>query len=130
MTKYQLAIAALGLLLGGSVGSFAGVVLWRVPRHQSLLRPPSHCANCGYHIPAWANVPILAWPVLRGRCHKCGARIGMRFWLLELWCAAVPVVIAITAGVGHWWLWPVVVGAWVVPTGILTFIESQRVTTH
>lgn len=128
MTRYQLVLIVMGALLGSSVGSFAGVVVWRIPRHQSLLRPPSYCAACGDLIPAWANMPILAWPLLRGRCHQCGAHIGVTSWLLEMWCGGVTAAALALVGLDRWWVWPMILAAWVVPTAILIMVENRRVT--
>jgi hypothetical protein len=130
MTAYHWTMVALGAVLGASVGSFAGVVVYRVPRRQSVVRPPSHCGNCGCLIPAWAKVPVLAWPLLRGRCRSCGSRIGIQYWLLELWCTAWAAVWLAIFGLAHWFLWPAVVVGWLVPMGVLMALEKSRVTTR
>jgi leader peptidase (prepilin peptidase)/N-methyltransferase len=66
------------------IGSFLNVVVWRVPRGESLVAPASHCPNCGHPIRAYDNVPVLSWLVLRGRCRDCRARIAVRYPLVEL----------------------------------------------
>jgi len=71
-------------LMGACVGSFLNVIVYRVPRGESLVSPPSHCPACGHLIPAWQNVPVLAWLFLRGRCHFCRAPIAVRYPLVEL----------------------------------------------
>jgi leader peptidase (prepilin peptidase)/N-methyltransferase len=71
-------------LLGLVVGSFLNVVIHRVPREESLVQPGSHCPSCGAPIRPWHNVPVLGWLVLRGRCARCGARIAVRYPLVEL----------------------------------------------
>ena len=65
------------------MGSFVNVVIYRLPRGESLARPGSRCPGCGEPIPAWANVPLLSWLALRGRCHHCGSRIAWRYPLVE-----------------------------------------------
>lgn len=72
------------LCLGCIVGSFLNVVVWRVPRGESLLHPPSHCPNCGHAIRAWENIPVLSWLLLRGRCSGCQQPISIRYPLGEL----------------------------------------------
>jgi leader peptidase (prepilin peptidase)/N-methyltransferase len=72
------------LALGGVVGSFLNVVIHRLPRGESLAWPGSHCPSCASPIPAWANVPIVSWLALRGRCAACGAAIPARYVLVEL----------------------------------------------
>ncbi len=72
--------AAYGLVLG----SFLNVVVHRVPRRMSILRPRSHCPACGSLIRWFDNLPVLSWLLLRGRCRRCGARISVRYPLVEL----------------------------------------------
>lgn len=71
------------VLLGACVGSFLNVVVWRLPRGESLVSPPSHCPKCGASIRPWENIPILSWLILRGRCAHCGQPISMRYPLVE-----------------------------------------------
>jgi leader peptidase (prepilin peptidase) / N-methyltransferase len=79
-----LAVATLIGLIGLAVGSFANVVIHRVPRHESVARPGSRCPSCGTPI-AWRdNVPLLGWLLLGGRCRSCRAPIGARYPLVEL----------------------------------------------
>lgn len=85
-------------VLGLAVGSFLNVVIHRVPRNESLLRPGSHCPHCGTAIRAWQNVPVLSWLVLRGRCGHCRAPISVRYPLVEL--ATALLFVAVTARFG------------------------------
>src|SRR5262245_14704097 len=85
-------------LLGLLVGSFLNVVIHRVPRGESLLRPGSHCPRCQIPILPWHNVPIIGWLLLRGRCVACRTRISARYPLVEAGTAAL--FVAITARVG------------------------------
>jgi leader peptidase (prepilin peptidase)/N-methyltransferase len=71
-------------LFGLMIGSFLNVVIWRVPRGESVVRPGSHCPGCGQPITARDNVPVLSWLLLRGRCRHCGNRISVRYPLVEL----------------------------------------------
>lgn len=76
--------AALSLFLFGLVfGSFANVVIWRLPRDESLSQPPSHCPHCDTAIKWYDNVPVLSWLVLRARCRSCGAPISARYPFIE-----------------------------------------------
>jgi leader peptidase (prepilin peptidase)/N-methyltransferase len=76
-------IPLLAALLGLAVGSFLNVVVYRVPRGESLLHPGSHCPNCETALKPWHNVPIASWVVLRGRCAYCRAPISVRYPLVE-----------------------------------------------
>jgi leader peptidase (prepilin peptidase)/N-methyltransferase len=85
-------------VLGLVVGSFVNVVIYRVPRGESLLRPGSHCPNCRAAIRPWHNVPVLGWLVLRGRCADCLAPISPRYPLVEAATAALFVAVSARFG--------------------------------
>jgi leader peptidase (prepilin peptidase)/N-methyltransferase len=85
-------------LLGLVVGSFLNVVIYRVPRDESLLRPGSHCPHCGTAIRARHNIPVLGWLQLRGRCADCRAPISARYPLVEIVTALL--FVAVTARFG------------------------------
>lgn len=72
-------LAALGLV----VGSYLNVVVHRVPRRLSTVRPRSRCPACGAAIAAADNLPLLSFLLLRGRCRHCGVRIPWRYPLVE-----------------------------------------------
>ncbi|MGB9111893.1 MAG: prepilin peptidase, partial [Acidimicrobiales bacterium] len=86
----MLAELIIGLaLLGLLVGSFLNVVVYRVPRGLSIVRPGSFCPQCAAPIAPWENVPVLSYLLLRGRCRHCGAHIALRYPLLELLTGAL-----------------------------------------
>lgn len=87
-------LVVLAGVLGLAVGSFLNVVIWRVPRGESVVRPPSACPACGHPIRPWDNVPVASWLVLRGKCRDCAAPISARYPLVE---AATCVVFAAVA---------------------------------
>ncbi len=76
-------------LVGLLVGSFLNVVIDRLPRRESLLRPPSHCASCGRRLAAWEMVPLVSYLALKGRCRTCGERIPWRVFWVELLTGAL-----------------------------------------
>lgn len=90
--QYYLYVVA--LLFGLAIGSFLNVVIYRVPRHESLVRPGSHCPNCEAAIRWYDNLPVVSWLVLRGRCRDCGARISPRYIGVEALTGALFVVAA------------------------------------
>lgn len=85
-------------ILGAIFGSFLNVVIWRVPRGKSLVRPGSACPKCGAEVQPCDNVPIISWLLLRGACRSCKAPITVRYPLVEAGTA-----IAFVAAV---WLFP------------------------
>lgn len=70
--------------LGGCVGSFLNVVIYRLPREKSLVNPPSTCPQCDRRIQFYDNIPFVSWLVLRGRCRYCKTRISPRYFVIEL----------------------------------------------
>src|ERR1039457_1688631 len=66
-------------LLGLAFGSFLNVCLSRWPTGESIVRPRSHCRQCGRTLAWWENIPLLSWLALRGRCRTCRAWIGWRY---------------------------------------------------
>ena len=82
----EVMIAALfGLLMG----SFLNVCIYRLPRDLSVVRPRSHCPECGQMVRSWDNIPVLSYLLLRGRCRDCGARISPRYAVVELLTGAL-----------------------------------------
>lgn len=76
--------SAFVFIVGTVVGSFLNVVVWRLPRGESLSHPGSHCPRCGHAIRPWENIPILSWLALRARCSQCRLPISVRYPLVEL----------------------------------------------
>ena len=70
--------------LGGIVGSFLNVVVYRLPAGRSIVHPGSQCPACGHLIRWYHNLPIVSWLLLGGRCHDCRAKISARYPLVEL----------------------------------------------
>jgi leader peptidase (prepilin peptidase)/N-methyltransferase len=75
--------ALIAFALGACVGSFAGVVAYRLPREVSIVRPRSFCPRCRQPLALWANLPLVSYLLLRGRCARCGGAIGLRYVLIE-----------------------------------------------
>ncbi len=80
---------AVAFILGACIGSFVNVVAFRLPREVSIVSPRSFCPHCERPIPAWANIPILAFIGLRGRCLMCQQPIPLRYFLTELSLAVI-----------------------------------------
>lgn len=76
-------------LFGLLVGSFVNVVIYRVPRGESIVMPPSRCTACGHRITPLENIPVVSWLVLGGRCRSCKTPISARYPLVELTVGAL-----------------------------------------
>ena len=93
-------------LFGACVGSFTNVVVWRLPRQESVVVPGSHCPHCGHDIRWHDNLPVIGWLLLGGRCRDCGAGISWCYPAVELasallWLSAL----SVQAGGGLLELW-------------------------
>lgn len=86
---WYIIVAVFGLM----VGSFLNVVVHRVPRHESVLFPGSHCPTCGHGLRPWENIPVVSWLILRGRCHQCHSAISWRYPALEWMGGCIAVVV-------------------------------------
>ena len=86
------------IVMGLLVGSFLTVVVDRVPRGGSVVRPPSACGSCGQRLTAVDLVPIGSWLALRGKCRHCGASIGVEPLIIEIATATIFVLFGLEFG--------------------------------
>ncbi len=141
---YFYLFAVFAFSLGCCIASFLNVCIWRLPREESVVSPPSHCPNCNARIKWYQNIPILSWCALRGRCASCGKPISPRYICVELlggllflaaylqWTIANPVLTAPSAAWGlgmapyaDFWMLPV---EWLVVSGLMlaSFIDLDH----
>ena len=85
-------------VVGAVIGSFLNVVIYRLPRRESLVSPRSRCPSCGIQIAGYDNVPVISWLVLRGRCRHCGESISARYPAVELITALVFAAVVLVRG--------------------------------
>jgi leader peptidase (prepilin peptidase) / N-methyltransferase len=78
--EFSLFIGLIGLI----IGSFLNVVIYRVPRGESIAFPGSHCPGCGHMLRAWELIPVMSYLILGGQCAKCREKISLRYPLFEL----------------------------------------------
>ena len=83
-TYYFTVFACFAFGLGCCIASFLNVCIWRLPREESVVWPPSHCPKCNARIRWYQNVPIISWLALRGRCANCHEPISARYMVVEL----------------------------------------------
>ncbi len=74
---------------GALLGSFANVIILRLPLEQSIAFPGSHCFRCQAPVRWFDNIPILSWLILKGRCRQCGQSFSFRYLLVELLMASL-----------------------------------------
>jgi leader peptidase (prepilin peptidase)/N-methyltransferase len=85
---------AVVFITGAVIGSFLNVVIYRWPRAESIVAPPSHCGSCGARLRVPDLVPILSYVFLRGRCRHCGHSYSPRYAIVEL-CTGLMAVAAL-----------------------------------
>jgi leader peptidase (prepilin peptidase) / N-methyltransferase len=90
-------VVCCGLILG----SFFNVLIWRLPRHESIIRPPSHCPKCNRPVRPWENIPVASYLLLRGKCAGCGQRISLQYPLVELATAGAALLLWYTVAGSH-----------------------------
>lgn len=71
-------------LLGLLIGSFLNVVIYRVPRGESIVSPGSHCPACGHSLRAWELIPVVSFLIQKGQCRNCQSHISWRYPVVEL----------------------------------------------
>lgn len=113
-------VAAFCGLLGLLFGSFANVVIHRVPRGESIARPPSACPGCGTAIKPRDNIPVVSWVLLKGRCRHCGTAISPKYPLVEVLMAVVFAAVGWRVGL-DWALPGFLLFAWLLV--VVTFID-------
>jgi len=81
---YTIFFSAFAFVFGAVVGSFLNVCIFRMPKEESVVSPPSHCPVCNYQISWFDNIPLLSYMALGGKCRGCGAKISLQYPLVEL----------------------------------------------
>lgn len=88
-TSFDLPLTVALFVVGALFGSFANVVIYRLPRGESVAFPASHCHSCRQPVRWYHNVPIFAWFWLRGKCAECGQKFSFRYPVVELLMASL-----------------------------------------
>lgn len=71
-------------IMGLLIGSFLNVCIYRIPRKESIITPPSHCPNCQERLKPWDLIPIFSFIFNGGKCRYCGQSISFRYILFEV----------------------------------------------
>ena len=85
-------------VLGTLVGSFLNVCIWRMPRGESVVAPPSHCPTCNTRLTLLDLFPLVSQLYLRGKCRYCGAKFSWRYAGIEFTTGILFALLAIQAG--------------------------------
>lgn len=85
-------------VLGAILGSFANVIIVRLPSRENIALPASHCRKCKAPVAWYDNVPIISYLILRGRCRKCGQKFSIRYLIVEFLTAFLFALIYLKVG--------------------------------
>jgi leader peptidase (prepilin peptidase)/N-methyltransferase len=96
-------ITLIVFIFGAMIGSFLNVVIYRIPKGQSIAFPASHCQSCGNRLKWYHNIPLLSWIFLQGRCAFCKEKISMQYPLVETLTGIIFVVLYLKIGL-LWYL--------------------------
>ena len=105
------------------IGSFANVVIYRVPEGRSIVRPPSGCPACGARVRARDNIPVISWLVLRGHCRDCHAPISLRYPAVEALVGGLFVGVGLRFGISWTGVGEAALAAGLV---VLAFIDLEH----
>lgn len=82
-------LGALFFIFGSLLGSFANVIICRLPEGESIVRPRSHCRRCKKMVSWFDNIPIVSYLLLKGRCRNCGESFSIRYPFVEFLMGAL-----------------------------------------
>lgn len=86
-------------IFGTIIGSFLNVVIYRLPRNESIVYPPSHCTKCKSELKPYDLVPVFSYIILKGRCRYCGDKISIRYPIVELITGLIYLILFIYFGI-------------------------------
>lgn len=113
-------VAILTFVFGLLIGSFLNVVIFRLPREESIVFPGSHCPSCNTAIKPYDNIPVFSYLLLRGKCRNCGVRISPIYPAIELLTALLYLALFLFYGRTAIFLANVVFVTFIIP---LVFID-------
>lgn len=96
-------VAIIVFILGTMIGSFLNVVIYRIPKGESIVFPASKCQSCQTPLKWWHNIPLFSWLFLRGKCYFCKEKISAQYPTVELLTGIIFVALYLKLGL-VWYL--------------------------
>jgi leader peptidase (prepilin peptidase)/N-methyltransferase len=87
------------IILGVSIGSFLNVLIYRIPKRESIL-PASHCQKCRVKLKPWHNIPLFSYLFLKGRCAFCNSKISIQYPVVEFLTGVIFLILYLEMGFG------------------------------
>lgn len=100
MECYTYVLDLIVFIFGAIIGSFLNVCVYRIPKNESIVFPPSHCMNCGNKLKWYDMFPVFSYIFLRGKCRFCKAHISLRYPLVESFTGFMFLLVYIKYGIG------------------------------
>lgn len=85
-------------IFGLIIGSFLNVCIYRIPREESIVAPPSHCPSCNARLKPMDLIPLLSYLIYHGKCRYCRLKISPRYFLVELLTGIISVAVFVKYG--------------------------------
>ncbi len=96
-------IAIIVFIFGAMIGSFLNVVIYRIPKSESIVFPSSKCQSCQNTLKWWHNIPIFSWLFLKGKCYFCKEKISAQYPIVEFLTGVIFVALYFKLGL-VWYL--------------------------
>ena len=103
LENVMIEIAIIVFIFGAMIGSFLNVVIYRIPKGESIVFPSSKCQSCQNSLKWWHNIPIFSWLFLRGKCYFCKEKISAQYPAVEFLTGLIFVVLYFKLGL-VWYL--------------------------
>ena len=96
-------IAVIVFIFGAMIGSFLNVVIYRIPKGESIVFPASKCQSCQNALKWWHNIPIFSWLFLKGKCYFCKEKISAQYPIVEFFTGVIFIALYFKLGL-VWYL--------------------------
>jgi len=103
LENLMMEITLIVFIFGIMVGSFLNVVIYRIPKGESIVFPSSKCQSCQHTLKWWHNIPLFSWLFLRGKCYFCNAEISTQYPIVEFFTGLIFVALYFKLGL-VWYL--------------------------
>lgn len=91
-------ISLIVLIYGIIIGSFLNVCIYRIPKEESIVYPPSHCGKCNQKLNWKDLIPIVSYIILKGKCRYCGEKVSYRYMVVEAFTGLMFLIIYMKYG--------------------------------
>ena len=108
-------------ILGLIFGSFFNVCIYRIPRGESIVYPPSHCTSCGSKLRSIDLIPVFSYLLIKGRCRYCRAEVSPRYMFVELVTALIFTAIFLVHGISFLTMKFLVLASFMIITGMIDY---------